>query len=143
MIKLIIGPKGYGKTKKIIDAANAVDTSANDAVFITDTNRYAYDVKHGIRFVNSADFAVIKNSDTLLGFLGGLFAGNNDLDSVFIDGIARITKKEVAKLGGFFAKINKIAKAEDAVVTFTISLDEADLPKFLHKYKDKPEKVAK
>ncbi|MDR2090087.1 MAG: hypothetical protein LBP62_00260 [Clostridiales bacterium] len=141
MIKLIIGPKGSGKTKKIIDAANAVDTSANDAVFITDTNRYVYDIKHGIRFVNSSDFDVIKNSDTLLGFLGGLFAGNNDLDSVFIDGIARITKKDISKLRNFFSKVYKIAKAEEAVVTFTISMEEADLPEFLNKYKDKPAKA--
>ncbi|MDR3262796.1 MAG: hypothetical protein LBT30_00620 [Clostridiales bacterium] len=134
MIKLIVGSKGSGKTKKIIDCANSVDTEQSNVVFITDTNRYVYDINHNVRFVNSTEYDVIKNSDTLLGFLGGLFAGNNDLGSIYIDGIARITRKEVSKLGGFFKKIDLIAETEKATVVFTISLDEAELPKFLRKY---------
>ncbi|MDR2047540.1 MAG: hypothetical protein LBP79_06585 [Clostridiales bacterium] len=136
MIKLIIGPKGFGKTKQIIDLANSVDTKVCDAVFITDTNRYVYEIKHGIRFVNSAEYGIIRDDGTLLGFLSGLFAGNNDLDSVFIDGVARITKKNVAELGDFFAEADKIAAAEDAVITFTISMGEEELPEFLKKYKE-------
>ncbi|MDR3293432.1 MAG: hypothetical protein LBT20_04930 [Clostridiales bacterium] len=134
MIKLIVGSKGSGKTKKIIDFANSIDAEQNDAVFITDTNRYVYEIKSGVRFVNSADFGVIKNTDSLLGFLGGLIAGNNDLGFIFIDGIARITKKEVSKLKAFFASAEKLVAENEATLVFTISLDESELPKYLLKY---------
>ncbi|MDR1905554.1 MAG: hypothetical protein LBQ27_01360 [Clostridiales bacterium] len=135
MLKLIVGSKGSGKTKRIIDLANSIDTEQNDVVFITDTNRYVYDIKHGVRFVNSADYDVIKCSDTLLGFIGGLFAGNNDLKDIFIDGIARITKKEVAGLLPFFKKLEEIASKKDAAIVCTISMDESVLPSDLEKYK--------
>ena len=53
MIHLIYGAKGSGKTKRIIDMANAsIDTTTGDIVFITDTNRYMYDIKYQIRFIN-------------------------------------------------------------------------------------------
>jgi hypothetical protein len=132
MIKLIVGSKGSGKTKKIIDLANAVDTRQSHSAFITDTNRYVYEINHGVRFVNSTEYGVIKNSDTLLSFLGGLVAGDSDLSPIFIDGIARITQKDIAELGEFFETVEKTVGSADII--FTISIDPAALPAFLNKY---------
>ena len=59
MIKIICGPKGSGKTKKIIDAANAaVETAKGHLIFVTDTKRYMYDLKREIRFIDVTDYAV-------------------------------------------------------------------------------------
>ncbi|MDR1939281.1 MAG: hypothetical protein LBQ40_00600 [Clostridiales bacterium] len=132
MIKLIVGSKGSGKTKKIIDLANAVDTLQKHTVFITDTNRYVYDIKHGVRFINSAECGAINDAATLLSFLGGLVACDADIDPIFIDGIARITKKEISELEEFFDRADKITG--DAVIVFTISMDETALPEYLAKY---------
>ena len=56
MIKIICGPKGSGKTKRIIDAANeAVKTAKGHLIFVTDTKRYMYDLKREIRFIDVSD----------------------------------------------------------------------------------------
>ncbi len=76
MIKIICGPKGSGKTKQIIDAAN---TSAAEAkghlIFITDTKRYMYDLKRDVRFIDVTDYNVA-GEDALCGFIKGAIAGN-------------------------------------------------------------------
>lgn len=59
MIKIICGPKGSGKTKRIIDAANgAVDTAKGHLIFITDTKRYMYDLRREVRFIDVSDYSV-------------------------------------------------------------------------------------
>ena len=59
MIKIICGPKGSGKTKRIIDAANAAVADAKGhLIFITDTKRYMYDLKRDVRFIDVTDYAV-------------------------------------------------------------------------------------
>lgn len=93
MIHLIYGAKGSGKTKRIIDMANAsIDTTTGDIVFITDTNRYMYDIKYQIRFINTEDNHIF-TEEALLGFIKGLIAGNHDIKTIYIDGAHRIAKK--------------------------------------------------
>ena len=135
MIKLIVGPKGSGKTKKIIDCANSVvDPEKNEIAFITDTTRYRLDIKHDIRFIDSSEYGCITDGNTLLAFLGGLLAGNGDIEAVYIDGIARIAKAELAGLSAFFEKAGELAKSQKTEFVFTISSEEKDLPEYLKKF---------
>ena len=131
MICLIVGAKGSGKTKRIIDLANSFDTNLGDVVFITDTNRYMYDIKRTVRFVNSTEYPVIKCSAALLGFVSGLKAGNSDTTNILIDGILRMTKCELNELQGFFDELNGFAKAHNVKFAITISCGEEDLPDYL------------
>ena len=90
MVKVICGPKGSGKTKRIIDAANAaVEVAKGNLIFITDTKRYMYDLRREIRFVDSSDYS-IAGEDALCGFIKGVIAGGYDNEYVYVDGIARI-----------------------------------------------------
>lgn len=114
MIRLIYGKKGSGKSKKLLDMANAeVDTSSGNIVYIDDNNRCMYDLKHEIRFINTADYN-IDNADKLYGFICGILSGNFDISSIYIDGLKKLIKNENSKellglLGQFddlFADIN-------------------------------------
>ena len=59
MIKIICGPKGSGKTKRIIDTANsAISEAKGHLIFITDTKRYMYDLRREIRFIDVTDYSV-------------------------------------------------------------------------------------
>ena len=72
MVQLVYGTKGSGKTKRLIAMANEeVSSAAGTVVFIDDDNRYMYDVKHEIRFVNVKEYA-IDNADKLYGFICGM-----------------------------------------------------------------------
>ena len=76
MVRVIYGKKGSGKTKKIIDLANeAVKASTGELVFIDDDNRYMYDLRHEVRFVNATEYNVT-SPETFMGFLCGILAGN-------------------------------------------------------------------
>lgn len=134
MIKIICGPKGTGKTKQLIQAANKeVQEAKGLCVFITDNKRCMYDVSRNIRFIDVKDWAVA-GEDALCGFVKGVAACNSDHEYIYIDGIARISGKSIAELAGIFYMLDKIANENDITITITCSCEEGDLPDFVKKY---------
>ena len=133
-MKIIYGQKGTGKTKAIIDGANAaLDSAKGHVIFITDTNRYAYDLKYQIRFLNVSAFE-LQNEDAFRGFIKGIVAANGDNEYIFIDGIARIAGKTVSELGSIFAAMEKLEKDYEVKFVLTVSAAKEDLPDFVLKH---------
>lgn len=134
MIKIIYGPKGTGKTKQLIDAANtAAEEAKGLSVFITDNKRCMYDVHRNIRFIDVKDWA-IAGEEALCGFVKGVAACNNDHEYIYIDGVSRISGKGIAELAGIFYMLEKISNENDITITITCSCTEAELPDFVKKY---------
>ena len=134
MIRIIYGKKGSGKTKKIIDAANeAVKSSTGELVFIDDDNRYMYDLRHEIRFVNATEYDV-SSPDTFMGFICGILAGNYGMKQLFIDGFLRLVKSEMADLEPFFVKLEDITHRHGVDVVISASAKDDTVPEFLKKY---------
>lgn len=134
MIKIIYGPKGTGKTKIIIDEANAkVEAAKGHLVFITNTKRYMYDLKREIRFIDTTDYQ-IAGEDALCGFIKGVVAGNHDNEYIFIDGAARIAGKEIKDMAAFYYMLDKLSEENNLNVYVTCSADKVDLPEFVTKY---------
>lgn len=134
MIKIICGPKGSGKTKRIIDAANECVASAKGhLIFITDTKRYMYDLKRDVRFIDVTDYNVA-GEDALCGFIKGAIAGNYDNEYVFVDGAARIAGKPLGEMAAFFYMLDKVSELRNLQVVVTCSCAKEDLPDFVAKY---------
>ena len=134
MVKIICGPKGSGKTKRIIDAANeAVSVAKGNLIFITDTKRYMYDLRREVRFIDSSDFS-IAGEDALCGFIQGVIAGGYDNEYVYVDGIARIAGKAIKDMAQFFYMMEKVAQMRDLKLYITCSCAEEELPDFAKKY---------
>ena len=134
MVKVICGPKGSGKTKRIIDAANAaVEVAKGNLIFITDTKRYMYDLRREVRFVDSSDYS-IAGEDALCGFIKGVIAGGYDNEYVYVDGIARIAGKAIKDMAQFFYMMEKVAEMRDLKLYITCSCAEEELPDFAKKY---------
>ena len=134
MIKIICGPKGSGKTKRIIAAANdAVTVAKGHMVFITDTKRYMYDLKREVRFIDVTDFSVA-GEDALCGFIKGVVAGSYDNEYVFVDGIARIAGKPLAEMAQTFYMLERVAQMRDLQMYVTCSCAENELPDFAAKF---------
>ncbi|HIU58666.1 MAG TPA: hypothetical protein IAC57_01050 [Candidatus Scatosoma pullistercoris] len=134
MIKVIYGSKGTGKTKQIIDAANAAVANAKGhLVFITDNKRCMYDLEREVRFIDLKDFDVAGEA-ALCGFIKGVIAGNHDNEYVYIDGVMRIAGKKVDELAGFFYMLDKVAEQNGLTITVTVSAAREDLPDFIAKY---------
>ena len=134
MIKIICGPKGSGKTKRIIETANnAVATAKGHLVFITDTKRYMYDLRREVRFIDVSDYA-IAGEEALCGFIKGVIAGSYDNEFVYVDGVARIAGEGLQDMAKFFYMLEKVSDLRNLELWITCSSAEEDLPDFVKKY---------
>ena len=134
MIKVIYGAKGTGKTKMMIDAANAaVEKAKGHMIFITDSKRGMYDLEREVRFIDVSDYNIAGEA-ALCGFIKGVIAGNNDNEYVYIDGAVRIAGKPVAEMAEFFYMLDKVANDGGLTITVSVSATKEELPDFVAKY---------
>lgn len=132
MIKIIYGPKGSGKTKKIIAHANAaVENCKGEIVFITDTLDYSADVKTSIRFVNVSEYGPF-NEDMLKGFVSGIIAANSDVKQIYIDGFNRITGLAADDIEDFIIYLERITTLNKFDIFMSASCEK--LPASLKQY---------
>lgn len=125
MIKIIIGRKGSGKTKKLVDMVNAAaKESLGDVVCVEKGDTLTFSVTHRARLVD-ADAYGIGGYDEYYGLLSGIKAGNNDVTHIFGDATLRIGTRDYEALASFFARLKSI---EDVEFIFTVSADESELP---------------
>ena len=125
MIQIIMGLKGSGKTKKLIDSINEAVASANgDVVCIEYGKQLTYDVNHRVRLVNSKEYG-ISNSCMLKGLLSGLHAGNYDITHVYIDNLYKTIGTDRAVGEEFILWCAEFAKTNNMEITVTVSDDAA------------------
>jgi len=125
MIHVIMGLKGSGKTKKLIDSINeTVKQASGDVVCIEYGKKLTYDVNYRVRLVDSEEYA-ISNSDMLKGFLSGLHAGNFDITNIYIDNLYKTIGSDRANGEEFVAWCAKFAATNNMNITITISDDVA------------------
>ena len=125
MIQVIMGLKGSGKTKKLIDAINAaVSNAQGDVVCIEYGKQLTYDVSYRVRLVNAKEYE-INNQDKLKGLLSGLHAGNFDITNVYIDNLYKIIGSDRAAGEEFILWCAAFAEANNMNITLTVSDDAA------------------
>ena len=134
MIKLIIGNKGSGKTKILIDLINhALQTTDGNVVCIERGMKLTYEINHNVRLIDAEEYGV-EGFDMFFGFLSGLLAGNYDIKDVFVDGILKIGGRDYDKLGELFDKVDALANKAGVSVVFTVSADASELPESVRKF---------
>ena len=125
MIHVIMGLKGSGKTKKLIDSIrDSVANAHGDVVCIEYGQKLTYDVPHKVRLVDSKEYG-IKNPDMLKGLLSGLHAGNYDITNVYIDNLYKTIGTDRAAGEEFILWCAKFAEANFMEITVTVSDDPA------------------
>ena len=134
MIRVIMGLKGSGKTKQLIDAIHGVLDQANgDVVCIEYGKKLTYDVNYKVRLVDSQEYA-INNTAMLKGFLSGLHAGNFDITHVFIDNLYKTIGNDVAAAEEFIAWCANFAAVNNMNITMTVSESPENLSEEVKKY---------
>ena len=132
MIHVIMGLKGSGKTKKLLDAIHdAVAEAHGDVVCIEYGKKLTYDVTYKVRLVDSKEYG-IKSPEMLKGFLSGLHAGNFDITHVFIDNLYKTIGNAAAE--DFVTWCAKFAEENSMEITMTISEDPAEAPEGITQY---------
>lgn len=128
MIKLIIGNKGTGKTKKLIDQVNnCVQISDGNVVCVEKEPKLTYDVSSKARLLET-DTYLINGHKAFYGFLAGICAGNYDVTDILVDATFKIVGRDYDRLPQFFEMLSQLSEATDVNFYFTISCDKEDLP---------------
>ncbi len=136
MVRVIMGVKGTGKTKQMIELINAAAQSESGSVVcIEHGNKLTYDIHYQIRLVEAKEYA-IQNFDMLKGFLCGLHAGNYDITQVFIESLTKLVGvgAEDASVERFLDWLNDFGEKNSIKFTVTISADASLASEGVKKY---------
>ena len=138
MIQVIAGKKGSGKTKRLIDLTNTTARDAvHDVIFLDDDNRYMFDLRHEVRFVNARDYwpdVTTGSPEMFFGFLCGMLAQNFDISVIFVDAFLKLVKADVNDTEEFFTRLEKLSSAHNVQFILSVSCDDTVAPAFLKKY---------
>lgn len=133
MMKLIVGAKGAGKTKTMIEMINqATKTTAGNIVVIEKSMKLTTEINHKARLLDVDEYS-IRGADMFYGFVSGVLAGNYDITELFIDGILRIVDHDMGEATRLLDNINKIT-GDSVEVVVTVSANPEDLPEGIKKY---------
>ena len=134
MVKLIVGNKGSGKTKALINMTNAaVKSTTGNVVCIEKGLKLTYDIDHKARLIDIEQYAV-SGFEALYGFIAGILAGNYDITEMFVDATLKIGGRDFEAFAAMVEKLVELTKTSGFVITFTVSCDKSELPEGIHKY---------
>ncbi len=134
MVKLFVGIKGSGKTKRMINMANdSNNTGDGSVVFINKDSRLMYDLHYNIRFVSLEEYE-IDDVATYIGFIYGILSSDHDIEIIYIDSLLKHANIHIDDVPDFLEKLLKIGEKRN--VQFNVSLSSAidALPEAVKKY---------
>lgn len=135
MVELLIGKKGTGKTKVLIENVNNAAAVANgNVVFVSnDSSRNMYDIKSAVRMYDTSEFD-ITSWDEFLGFICGIISGNFDITNIFVDGTLKIVNHSLDGFESFLERVEEIGRKFNISFVMSISIDADEAPEYIKKY---------
>ena len=135
MVQLIIGLKGSGKTKKLVDVVrDAVNEETGDVVCIEKERKLTFDIPYQARLIDAGVYD-IGSYEFLRGLICGVHAGNYDITHFFIDNFYKLVNdKSPEALEAFLAWLDKFSEQEKISFVISLSVDASKLPESVLKY---------
>lgn len=135
MVKILAGEKGEGKTKRMIDMANAAGKEAKgNIVFVDDDNSHMYDLHYSVRFVETPKF-IMEDPQIFRGFVCGILSQNSDIETIYIDGLNHIMDRiSDADFTAFIQELDKTSKEAEMDMVMIISRKTDALPAEVQQY---------
>ena len=134
MLKLIIGVKGTGKTKTLINLVNgALEVTKGDVVCIEKGTILRYDIKPSARLVDVDEY-MVSDAQSLYGFIAGILASNHDVTDLFIDSALKICENDVVAFDKFVDEISTLAEKLNVKIVMTSSIPVEEASETVKKY---------
>ena len=134
MVQLIVGKKGKGKTKQLLDKVNgAIKAAEGNIVYLDKSQKHMHELSNKVRLINVGDYP-ISNCDEFLGFISGIISRDFDITNIFVDGIFKIVGSD--NLDGFESFLNRLeTMSQKFEITFVISvsIDAETAPDYIKK----------
>lgn len=135
MVQLIVGKKGEGKTKVLLDKVNAEVKQANGTlVYLDKSRKHMFELNNKVRLIDMSEYD-IQNSSEFVGFLSGIVSQDNDLEKMYLDSFLKISRAEEDEIGPVLDRLEAMGEKYQVSFIVSISIDEADLyfqEKFFH-----------
>jgi hypothetical protein len=128
MVQLIVGVKGKGKTKVLLDKVNnQIQTIEGNIVYLDKSTKHMYELNNKIRLIDVSDY-MIKNADEFLGFVLGIISQDHDLQQMYLDSFLKIAHLEGDDITGTIKELEAISEKFKVDFTLSISVDASDVP---------------
>lgn len=128
MVQLIVGNKGKGKTKFLLEKVNNdVKEAVGSVVYLDKSPKHMYELNNKVRLINVSDY-MIENTDGFLGFVSGIISQDHDLQQMYFDSFLKIAKAEAKDMASVVEKLDKISSKFGVDFVVSVSADEEDLP---------------
>ena len=127
MVQLILGKKGKGKTKHLLDKVNTeVKTVSGNIVYLDKSTKHMYELNNKVRLIDVSSY-MISNSDEFVGFICGIISQDHDLQQMYFDSFLKIACREDGNIDDIIKKLDVISEKFGVDFILSISLDEAEI----------------
>ena len=128
MVQLIVGKKGKGKTKHLLDKVNTeVQNVSGNIVYLDKSTKHMYELNNKIRLIDVSSY-MISNSDEFVGFICGIISQDHDLQQMYFDSFLKIACAEEIDIDPIINKLEAVSQKFGVDFILSISRDEAELP---------------
>lgn len=128
MVELIVGKKGKGKTKVLLDRVNNAVKEANGSiVYLDKSTKHMYELNNKVRLIDVSSYP-LKNADEFVGFVCGIISQDHDLEQIYLDSFLKVSKLEDADVTDTLEQLDKISQKYGISVIVSISLDKEEIP---------------
>lgn len=128
MVQLIVGNKGKGKTKQLLDKVNSeIKTVEGNIAYLDKSTKHMFELNNKVRLINVADY-MVENSDEFIGFISGIISQDHDLQQMYFDSFLKIACLEGADITPAIGKLEKLSAAFHVDFVLSVSMDENELP---------------
>ena len=127
MVQLIVGNKGKGKTKHLLDKVNTeVKNVSGNIVYLDKSTKHMYELNNKVRLINVTDY-MVSNSDEFVGFICGIISQDHDLEQMYLDSFLKIACVEAGGYEDALVKLEKVSENFKVDFIISISIDESEL----------------
>ena len=128
MVQLIVGKKGKGKTKCLLNKVNTeVKNILGNVVFLDRNTKHMFELNNKVRLIVVPEF-MIENSDEFIGFVSGVISQDHDLQQMYFDGFLSIACLEGKDITSSIEKLEKLSEKFGVDFVLSVSMDESELP---------------
>ena len=129
MVQLIVGKKGKGKTKYLLDKVNtAIKDVSGNIVYLDKSSKHMYELNNKVRLIDVSAFP-LKNSDEFIGFVCGILSQDHDLEQMYLDSFLRLSRLEgnESMINDCVAQLENISKIFNVDFVLSVSIDKEEL----------------
>lgn len=128
MVQLIVGNKGKGKTKQLLDKVNSeIKEISGNIVYLDKSTKHMYELNNRVRLIDVSQY-MIDNGSEFIGFVCGVISQDHDLQQMYFDSFLKIACLKEQDIETAIEKLETLSKKFDVKFILSISMDESEIP---------------